>query len=115
MFTVNLPLKLFRATVANADIESPKSLHTFLKMFVPQASEIWTNSYGQNRQNYTNFWPFWQKMFCFVFVFLNHFWQSVDAILEDVSVAETIIECSTINMKTIPPFSIPKITVVRHV
>ena len=27
----NLPLKLFPATVANADIRSPKSLHTFLK------------------------------------------------------------------------------------
>ena len=29
-FSVNLPLNLFRATVANVDIESPKSLHTFL-------------------------------------------------------------------------------------
>ena len=40
-FTVNLPLKLFRATVAKAGIESIKSLHTFLKkMFVPLASEF---------------------------------------------------------------------------
>ena len=31
IFAVNLPLKLFRATVANADIGSLKSLHTFLK------------------------------------------------------------------------------------
>ena len=31
VFAVNLPLKLFRATVASADIESQKSLHTFLK------------------------------------------------------------------------------------
>ena len=30
IFAVNLPLKLFRATVANADIESLKSLHAFL-------------------------------------------------------------------------------------
>ena len=30
IFTVNLPLKLFRGTVANADIGSLKSLHTFL-------------------------------------------------------------------------------------
>ena len=29
-FGVDLPLKLFRATVANADIGSLKSLHTFL-------------------------------------------------------------------------------------
>ena len=31
IFAVNLPLKLFPATVANADIGSLKSLHTFLK------------------------------------------------------------------------------------
>ena len=31
IFAVNLPFKLFPATVANADIESLKSLHTFLK------------------------------------------------------------------------------------
>ena len=30
IFAVNLPLKLFRATIANVDIESLKSLHTFL-------------------------------------------------------------------------------------
>ena len=30
IFAVNLPLKLFRATVANADIGSLKSLHKFL-------------------------------------------------------------------------------------
>ena len=29
-FAVNLPLNLFRATIANADIESQKFLHTFL-------------------------------------------------------------------------------------
>ena len=31
IFAVNLLLKLFPATAANADIESLKSLHTFLK------------------------------------------------------------------------------------
>ena len=30
IFVVNLPLKLFPATIANADIGSLKSLHTFL-------------------------------------------------------------------------------------
>ena len=58
-FAVNLSLKLFPITVADADIGSPKSLHTFLKkMFVPQASDIWTKSYGQN---YTKFWAFSQR------------------------------------------------------
>ena len=32
---------------------------------------------------------------------VNHFWQSFDAILEDVSVTETTVWCSTINSKTI--------------
>ena len=32
---------------------------------------------------------------------VNHFWQNVDAILEDVSVNETIIWCQTINQETI--------------
>ena len=60
-------------------IRSPKSLH----VFGPHAGEIWTKSYGLNR---TKFFAFWQKMD-------NNFWQSVDAILEDVSVTETIIWC----------------------
>ena len=38
---VNLPFKLFRATIANVDLGSLKSLHTFFfSMFVPYASEI---------------------------------------------------------------------------
>ena len=32
---------------------------------------------------------------------VNHFWQSVDAILDDVSVIEKIVWCQTINLKTI--------------
>ena len=64
------------------EVESLSS-YTF-KMFVPRASEIWTKSYGPN---YTKFWAFWQT----AGFFENHFWQSVDAILEDVSVAEIIV------------------------
>ena len=32
---------------------------------------------------------------------VNRYWQSVDAILEDVSVIETIVWCSNINLKTV--------------
>ena len=32
---------------------------------------------------------------------VNHFWQSVDAILEEVSMTDTIVWCKTINVKTI--------------
>ena len=31
IFAVNLPLKLFCATVVNADLESPRSLHTLFR------------------------------------------------------------------------------------
>ena len=40
---------------------------------------------------------------------VNHFWQSFDAILEVVSVTETIVWCWTFNLKTIviaPEFNI---------
>ena len=95
IIAVNLPLNLYLylygirgrlATVANADIGSLKSLHEFLqKMFVPHASEILIKSYGPNC---AKFWAFWQKTeFLKPFFFL----QSVDAILEDVSVTETIV------------------------
>ena len=45
--------------------------------------------FGQNRmiQTTRNFELFDKKKTCF----LNHFWQIVGAILEDVSVAETIV------------------------
>ena len=52
-------------------------------MFVPHASEIWTESYGPN---YRKFWAFWQKTGLFKTIFDIR----VDAILEDVSVAEII-------------------------
>ena len=32
---------------------------------------------------------------------VNHFWQSVDATSEDVSVTETIVWCQTINLKIV--------------
>ena len=63
-------------------------------MFVPHTCEIWTKSHGLN---YTKFKAFWQKPKQTKpkkkkkkTGFWNHFKQSVDAILEDVSVAETI-------------------------
>ena len=66
-------------------------------MFVPYASEIWTKSYGPN---YLEILSFLTKNRVFFF-FNNHFWQRVDTILEDVSVAEVIGLYWTINLKTI--------------
>ena len=52
-------------------------------MFVPHVSKIWTKSYGPN---YMEFLVFLVKG-----SFLKPFLQSVDAFLEDVSVAKTIV------------------------
>ena len=56
-------------------------------MFVPYSSEIWTK-FLKNRivQTTLNF-----ELFDKNWVFHNRFWQRVDAILQDVSVAENIV------------------------
>ena len=47
---------------------------------------------------------------------VTYIWQGVDAILENVSVCETIIIFDAkILIWRLPPFSIPKITAVWHV
>ena len=63
-------------------------------------------------QSTWNFELFDQKKSVYL-LFLNHFWQSIDTILEDVSVAETI-NAQLLTWR-LPPFSVPKITVIRHV
>ena len=78
IFGVNLPLKHFPATATNAVIRSPKSLHAFLKeclyhMLVKFEKKIVWSSMVQIARNF------------------KHFWQSVGAILEDVSIAEAIV------------------------
>ena len=45
--------------------------------------------------------------------FKNYFWQSNDAILEDVSVADTI-NCFDAKLFVRLPFSVSKIMVVQH-
>ena len=78
-------LKLFLATVANADIGSLKSLDTFLTkcLYHMLVKFVWSKlhkilSFLTKKKK--------KKQF-----FKNHFWHSVDPILEDVSVAERII------------------------
>ena len=67
--------------------------------------------FEQNRfgPNFTKFLVFWQKM-------IDHFWQSVDAILEDVSVTEIFFDAKLLCYNArLSSFRVPKITVVRHV
>ena len=69
---------------------SKVSPYNIWEVFGSHVGEIWTKSYSSN---HTKFCGFRQKM-------VNHFWKSIDAILEDVSVTETIIWWKTINLKT---------------
>ena len=86
IFSVNLPLKLFPATDANADIGNLKSLHIFLwKWLYHILVKSEQNWMAQTTRNFELFDKKKPR------VFYNHFWQSVDACLEDVSVAETIV------------------------
>ena len=43
---------------------------------------------------------------------VNHFWQRVEAILEDVSVAE-LFDAKLLHV-IVPSFSVPKMMVLRH-
>ena len=45
---------------------------------------------------------------------VNDFWQSVDAILEDVSVTEQLFDAKIL-IKRLSSFSVPKITALQHV
>ena len=71
--------------------KSKVSPYNIWQVFGPYAGEILTKSYGPN---HTKFCAFWQEM-------ANNFWQSVDVILEVVSVTETIVWGKNINLKTI--------------
>ena len=71
-------------TIADADIRNLKSLHTLFgkyldHMLVNVEKIVWS-------ETIQNFVLFDKKM-------VNNCWQSVDAILEDVSVTETIVWC----------------------
>ena len=78
-----IPLVCF-ITIADAVIKSLKYLHTLCDKYLDHM----LGKFEQNRMVRTtqNFELFWHKM-------VNHFWQSVDAILEVVSVTKTIVWC----------------------
>ena len=82
---IDFPLGHFiLPSIADADIGSLKSLHTLFDKYLDHMLV----NFEQNRmvQTIQNFVLFDKKM-------VNHFWQSVDAILQDVSVVEAIVWC----------------------
>ena len=82
VFAVNLPLKLFHATIANADIGSLKSLHTFLtKCLYHMLVKCEQNRMVQITRNFELFDNNNKKK---KRIKKKRFRQSVDAILEDI-------------------------------
>ena len=74
----------FFVTVSNTDFERLKSLHTLFDNYL---NHMLVN-FEQNRMVRTI-----QNCELFDHKMLNHFWQSIDDILEDVPVTETIVWC----------------------
>ena len=68
--------RAFYVTIADADIESLKSLHTLFDKYLD-------HMLVKFEQRTCAVWP----------QMVNNFWQNVDTILEDVSVTETIVWC----------------------
>ena len=79
--------RVFYVTITDAVGSLKVSPYIVWYVFGPRAGVIWTKSYGSYGPK-SKFWAFWQKMF-------DHFWQSVDVILENVSVTEAIAWCWT--------------------
>ena len=105
--TVAMQLNLFRVTVANASIWSLKSLyiHSFKNFCI-----CWWNFKQIVWSKLQQFWAFWQKKYGFY----NHFWQSVNAILEDVSVAEKKKFDAKLLIWRLLSFSVLKVMVFRQ-
>ena len=113
IFSVNLPLKLFCATVAKyANTESRKSLRTlfdtYLDYIIVHAGEIWTKSYSPKCTKQWNFWtknrvllkPLFDKAFtpfCMTFLWLKQLFDGKLLIFR------------------LPIFGVPKNMVIQHV
>ena len=75
---------MFYVTIADHDNRSLKSLLTLFDKYLDHILV----KFEQNRMVRTE-----QNFLSFLTKNVNHFWQSVDAILEDVFVTETIVWC----------------------
>ena len=93
-FCSKFVIKLFSATLLMLTLEVwSLSIHSFKKWLYHMLWWIWTKSFGPN---YNEIFSFLTK------AIYKHFRQRVDAILDDVSVhvAEIIVQCLTISLKT---------------
>ena len=107
IFAVNLLLKLFPATVANADIGSQKSLHTLFDTYLNhRLVKFEQNCMVQTTRNLE---LFWQKP-----GFFNHFYNALTPFWKTFLWLKQLFN-GTLLISRQSSFSVPKITVVRHV
>ena len=90
---IDFPNWAFYVTIADADIGSIKSLYTLFEKYLNHMLVKFEkkNCMVQTIQNFQLFDKKWLTIFDKKIVY--HFWQKADAILEDVSVTETIVWC----------------------
>ena len=85
-------MRVFYITTAGADIGSLKSLHTLFDKYLDHMLVKYDqNCMVQTVQSFDFFDKKWLTIFYQKMV--NHFWKRIDAILENVSVTETIVWC----------------------
>ena len=110
IFTANFTLKLFGATIANADTESLKFLHTLFDTYLDDMLEKFEPfRMVQNVQNLGGFFGKKKPR-----LFKRPILTKRDAILQDVFIAERSVYGKLLIFRQLS-FSVPKIMVVRHV
>ena len=102
-------LKLFRATVANANTDSLKSLHTFFDMYLDyMLSKVEPNLTVQNVQNVS----FWTK----IRVLLKfNFDKSLTPFCKTFLWLKQLLDAKLVSSFRLPFFRVPKIMVTQHV
>ena len=95
--------RAFKVTIADADIGSLKSLNTLFDKYLDQMLV----KFEQNRIVQTIIFFFLKKR-------LTIFWQSVDAILKTFLWLKQLFDAKIL-IQRLSPFSVPKITALRHV
>ena len=96
--------RVFYVTIADADIWSP-----YISLISICIACLW----NLNKIVCSEFNQIWSVLIIIITKMVNNYWQSVDAILEDMSVAETMFDAKLL-IQRLPCFSVPKVKVVRH-
>ena len=104
MSKIDFPIGHFYVTIPDADVGGLKFLHILYGKYL---GYMLVNFEQDRTVRHIQKLNFWQKM-------VNHFWESADAILEDLSVTKTIVDDKVL-IERLSSFIVPKIMVIRRV